>query len=82
MNIKDSKLNFERGEIVAAARAYFTVKDMNARITERNIIEHDFRRLLANATQDSSTAMSMDSRHMTFLAQIVTLMACGNIMTD
>lgn len=82
MNIKHSNMNFARGEIVATARAYFTVKNMDANSVERMVLEHEFRRVIGNATQMIGGVSGIDSLDLEFIAQLVMVMGTGSLMAD
>lgn len=82
MNIRHSNMNFARGEIVATARAYFTVKNMDANSVERMVLEHEFRRVIGNATQMIGGVSGIDSLDLEFIAQLVMVMGTGSLMAD
>ena len=82
MNIRYSNMNFERGEIVATARAYFTVKNMEANSVERMVLEHEFRRVIGNVTQMVGNASAIDRLDLEFIAQLVMVMGTGSLMAN
>lgn len=82
MNIKYSDINFERGELVSAARLYFTVKDMSSGVMEKQLIAHEFRRLLGNITGMHSSSIAVDELDLVFIAQVVMVAAVGHTMSD